>query len=236
MAIGDVADMAARIAAVLPARWFPALDEAPVLSGLLQGMGAAWSHCHALVAYGRTQARIATATGTFLDMIAADYFAHAFRRRPQESDALFSARIMASLLPERATRASILATVNTATGATATAFEPTRPEDTGAYATRTAPALGGGFGYGIVGLAYGSLSLPFQFLIDIRRGEATSGLSGIAGYGDVPDLGNMPGGYGIGATAYGSLLLAEPGTSDADIADAVRAALPAGVTAWMRIT
>ena len=74
MATGDPEDMAVRMAAVLPARWFPSLLEAPVLLGLLTGIGTAWSYCYDLLAYATGQARIATAAGVFLDIAASDFF------------------------------------------------------------------------------------------------------------------------------------------------------------------
>ena len=41
---GDAADMAARLRAALPARWFG--DVAPVLDAVLAGIGAIWAALH----------------------------------------------------------------------------------------------------------------------------------------------------------------------------------------------
>ncbi len=226
--------MAVRMAAVLPARWFPSLLEAPVLLGLLTGIGTAWSYCYDLLAYARAQARIATASGVFLDMAASDFFGLALRRRSEEADDAFRARIMGNLLQEQATRASVIAAVAAVTTATTTVFEPMRPADTSAYGGMTAPSIGGGLGYGVAGLAYGSLSRPNQFLVDVRRSATAAQLSSIIGYGDSGDTG-LPGGYGHGSIAYGTITLVEDDTSAADIAAAIAATLPAGTIAWMRV-
>ncbi len=234
MATGDAEDMAVRMAAVLPSRWFPALLEAPVLLGLLTGIGTAWSYCYELLAYARAQARIDTATGVFLDMAAADFFGLALRRRSEEADDAFRARIDANLLQEQGTRASVIAAVAAVTTATTTVFEPMRPADTKGYGSTTTPAAGGGFGYGISGLGYGSLSRPNQFLVNVTRSASAAQLSRIIGYGGDGNTG-LPGGYGHGSIAYGTIALVEDDTSTADIAAAIAATLPAGTIAWMRV-
>ena len=234
MATGDPEDMAVRMAAVLPARWFPSLLEAPVLLGLLTGIGTAWSYCYDLLAYARAQARVGTATGVFLDMAAADFFGLALRRRSEEADGAFRARIEANLLQEQGTRASVIAAVAAVTTATTTVFEPMRPADTKGYGGKISPTAGGGYGYGVSGLGYGSLSRPNQFLVDVRRSATASQLSGIIGYAGAGNTG-LPGGYGQGAIAYGTITLVEDDTSIADIAAAIAATLPAGTIAWMRV-
>lgn len=234
MATGDPEDMAVRMSAVLPSRWFPDLAEAPVLLGVLTGIGTAWSYCYNLLAYAELQARVATATGVFLDMAAADFFGLALKRRSEEADGAFRGRIEGSLLQEMGTRAAVIAAVAEVTSAATTVFEPMRPADTGGYGGSATPVIGGGFGYGVPGLAYGSLSRPFEFLVDVRRSAAAAQLSGVIGYGGVGNVA-LPGGYGCGALAYGTIALVEDDTSPADIADAIVATLPAGTIAWLRV-
>ena len=75
---GDQADMAARLRAALPGRWFG--DAAPVLDGVLAGIGAIWAAVHTQLQAAISQTRIATATGPFLDMIALDFFGRRLRQ------------------------------------------------------------------------------------------------------------------------------------------------------------
>ena len=234
MAIGDPEDMAVRMASVLPARWFPDLSNAPVLLGLLTGFGTAWSFCFNLLAYAKLQARIATATGVFLDMAAADFFGLGLKRRNEEADDAFRGRIGSCLLQEMATREAVIAAVARVTTAVTTVFEPMRPADTGGYGGMATPTVGGGFGYGVAGLAYGSLLRPFQFLVDVRRSATAAQLSGAIGYGASGDR-SLRGGYGCGAFAYATVALVEDDVRPADIEAAVAAMLPAGTIAWMRV-
>ena len=128
------------MSSVLPARWFPDLSNAPVLLGLLTGFGTAWSFCYNLLSYAKLQARIATATGVFLDMAAADFFGLALKRRNEEADDAFRGRIGSSLLQEMATRDAVIAAVARVTTAVTTVFEPMRAADTGGYGGMGAPS------------------------------------------------------------------------------------------------
>ena len=92
---GDQTDMQARLLAALPNGWFA--DEAPVLSGLLRGLGSGWAWLYSLLTYVRQQSRIATATDGWLDLIARDYGGPAWGRLTGETDTAFSARIMRNL-------------------------------------------------------------------------------------------------------------------------------------------
>jgi hypothetical protein len=155
---GSTADMVARMRAVLPFAWFPAASAAgspsaaPVLDSVLTGIGTAWSFCFGLLQYVRSQARLATITGSFLDLFAADFFGSAIRRRASEADDDFRARITASLLIPRATRAALDNTLLQLVGVSPEIFEPRRSADTGAF--------------GLAGFGYGS-DTPFQYLVKI---------------------------------------------------------------------
>ena len=78
--LGTTSDMAVRLRATLPTGWFPtsppapAATATPVLDGLLSGLGSAWSFCFGLLGTVAQQTRVATASGSFLDMMAADFF------------------------------------------------------------------------------------------------------------------------------------------------------------------
>ncbi len=224
---GDIPDMAARLKAVLPARWFgddnPApvgngVTNAPVLTAVLTGLGNAWSWLYAMLAYVRLQTRIGSATDDFLDMISKDYFGAMLPRRVNEADAAFRARILAELRRTRATRPGLIAALLALTGRTPVIFEPMRAADTGAWNIGPGWGMGGG---------YGSLGLPAQIFVTAYRPSA-------AGIVDIPGWG--AGGWRLGASGYASLGMVQGAVTDADILDAVATTLPAGVTAWTRIS
>ena len=210
---GDIPDIASRIRATLPTRWFP--DQAPILDVLLAGLAAAWSQIYALLASVRTQSRITTATGSSLDTIAQDFFAQRLLRRAVEPDDTYRQRISTALRREHATRSALQSALLALTGRPPTIFEPSRPVDTGAYS-------GPGLGYGIAG-AWGNLALPFQVFITVHRPPA-SGIATVAGYGTA------------GPLARASLAESGGTLADADIYAAITAVLPTASIAWTRIT
>ena len=170
--LGTTSDMAARLRATLPTGWFPtsppapAATASPVLDGLLSGLGSAWSFCLGLLGTVAQQTRVATASGSFLDMMAADFFGAALERHVGESDTAFRSRVCASLLSRRATRKDVTRAVLGLTGVAPFICEPTRAQDCGGYGGQSAAQAGGGLGYGVFGLCYGSSRLPFQFLVN----------------------------------------------------------------------
>ena len=171
--VGSVADMVSRIRAVMPASWFPltapdaTASATPILDGLLNGIGQAWSFCYALTTFVRQQTRIVTATGGFLDMICVDLFGSVIKRNTGEADNAFRSRIQANLLLPRATRGALSQTISTLLGETPLIFEPLRASDTGGYGGNSSPGVGGGGGYGSPALALGSALMPFQFLVAV---------------------------------------------------------------------
>ena len=192
--IGSTVDIVSRIRAVMPASWFPltapdATDSAtPVLDGLLNGIGQAWSFCYGLTVFVSQQTRIATATGGFLDMIAADLFGDVIKRNLNETDPTFRSRIQANLLLPRATRDALSQTMLTLLGETPLIFEPSRAADTGGYGGGSSPTAGGGGGYGSPGLAQGSGSMPFQFLLAVSGGAAWTRRESDASYIDANNM------------------------------------------------
>ena len=234
MATGDTNDMASRIRAVLPVSWFRVPSEentTPVLSGVLTGLGQAWEVVYTLLSYANLQTRIATATGFFLDMIAADFFAGDLVRRANEQDQVFRHRIQASIFAARATRAAVSNAVQALTGIAPIIFEPAYTHDTGGYGT---PRQGGGnMAYGTAG-GWGSLALPYQFFIQVYR-PLTQGVAQVSGYGDPANSTAMPGGYGLGAIEYASSALVGSQISDEEIAATIVETIPAATIAWMRI-
>jgi hypothetical protein len=210
---GDPADMARRMRALLPQGWFG--DVAPVLSGLLTGMGTAWSCIYALIQFVAGQARLRTATGSFLDLTSIDYFGGALPRFGDEEDSAFRLRIEHELLRPRGTRAALILAIKQLTGRAPTIFEPALTSDTGGYAI-------GGVGYGVAG-GWGNLALPFQFFVTAYRPHG-SGIALLAGYGS----GGIP--------VYADLSMEPPQIRDADIIDTVPRLLPVATIAWMWIS
>ncbi|MCQ8279850.1 hypothetical protein NFI95_15505 [Acetobacteraceae bacterium KSS8] len=184
MAVGDPGDFAQRLRALLPNGWFPAApaqgspETAPVLMAVLTAIGTGLSQAWSMLTFANAQTRISTSTGDFVDAIAADFFGPGgLDREPGETDATYIARIKASLFPIRTTRAAVLAAL-ARIGLTATIVEPRNSGDTKGRGSISAPAAGGGYGYGTPGLCYGSMLYPFQALISVDN--ASAGVQGSA--------------------------------------------------------
>ena len=160
---GDAEDMRARLRLALPDRWFA--DSAPVLDGLLTGLGTAWAGLYALLGAVRLQSRRLTATGGFLDLSAQDLFGGRLPRRFNEADDAFRARIGHALHRDRGTRAGLLDAAAQAGTGPVQVFEPAQPRDTGAYG-------GPGLAWGTAG-GWGSLAMPLECLVTIQRGTAS---------------------------------------------------------------
>jgi hypothetical protein len=231
MATGDQADMVARLRAVLPASWFPqpaasGASASPVLDAILNGAAAAAAWLHALTRNAVAQARICTATGVFLDGIAADFFGAGLQRNVAEGDPAFRARIKATLLLPQGTRAGMMEALRILTGRTPRIVEPWNTGDTGGWSQ-------GALAYGAAG-CYGSLLLPAQVFVTAYRPDG-SGIAQVAGYYGSGDP-TGPGGYGAGAIEYGSAAMIEGQVTDAAIYATVNNARAAGVTAWVAIS
>ena len=214
---GSAADLLARLKSTLPARW--CADATPVLDGLLSGLAAAWATIYAQLQQARLQARVSTATGGFLDLIATDFFGTRLRRRPGQGDAAYRDAIGRELRRERATRAGLAAVLTDLVGQPPVIFELTRPADTGAWGLCC--------GYGAAG-GWGSLSLPFQCLVTVRR--PVSG-----GIALTPPWSGPQAAWGQ-ASCWASMAMLQGQTVDSDIYAAAAGAMPAASIAWVRIT
>ena len=191
-----------------------------MLDALLHAISTLFADAYAFIRYARTQARIKTATGGFLDLIALDFF-DPLRRGPNETDASLRRRILVQLFLEKGTRYGLVRALELLTGRTPVVFEPARPADTGAYGTNT-------LGYGAAG-GYGSLLLPHQAFVTAYR-PIGQGIPGVAGYG------NPQGGYStFSRSSYASLGDVVGAVTDASIYAAIDAVMPVGTVAWTRI-
>jgi hypothetical protein len=127
---GDQPDQVSRIQSLLPP-WFPDWANAPIVSAVINGCAALLAFAYALLQYAKSQTRITTAFGAWLDLISYDYFGLRFPRASGESDASFQNRILKELLRPRDTRAAIIREINDITGFPARLIEPWSPGDTG---------------------------------------------------------------------------------------------------------
>lgn len=182
MATGDTPDFVRRLRGLMPQGWFPAPpalgqpETAPVLVGILTGLASQWSYVWSLLSYVGLQSRLATTTGSNLELTAQDYFgAGAFPRLTGETDAAYITRIMAARLPNRGTRPALTAALASLTGAAPTILEPRNATDTKGWGSTAVPAGGGGYGYGVAGgMRYGSRLRQFEAVVDVQGGTAVA--------------------------------------------------------------
>lgn len=218
MATGDRDDQLARLKGLLPP-WFG--DASRLVDSVLSAFSTIQAFLYDAIQFTKLQTRIKTATGGWLDLIAADFFGSGAARSLGQSDTSFRSVIIANLLRERGTRRALSQVVTDITGAAPQIFEPERISDTGAY---RAPNIG----YGVAG-RYGSMLLPFQTFVTAQR-PIGSGIPLIAGY-------NIPsGGYSTPSrAAYASTSMILDVVTDADIMSAIDGVKPAGTIVWVRI-
>ncbi len=217
MTTGDSADMLSRLKRVIPSRWFAYV--APLRDAVLGGLADQLAWVYSFIAFAKLQTRISTATGLFLDLIAFDYFGRHIRRRVNEIDAMFRARIKKELIRPRTTRDAMVQALTDLTGRAPIIFEPWSAADTGGYGIASA--------YGVAG-GYGNAQLQSQVFIAVYR-PGLQGVPSIGGYG------SPNGGYGVGASAYVGPSMIAGAVTDQDIYDTIEATKPTGVICWTRL-
>jgi hypothetical protein len=224
MATGDSTDMLDRVKRLIPRRWFS--YAAPYRDALLGGLADSSAFIYQLISYARSQTRLATASGIFLDLLAFDFLGRFIARRTLGDDD-FRAKIRATILQERVTRAGMINALTMLTGNTPWIFEPWNTGDTGAYSG--AGQKYGSMGYGVGQGGWGSMSLPNQFFIKPKRG-AGSGVPNVDGWG------GYQGGYGTGSIEFvNQVATFQTGVTNADINAMITYTKPTGVTAWTNI-
>lgn len=226
MSTGDSTDIVSRVKALIPNRWFRyvSLYRDAILGGLADQ--AAW--CYGLIFYARSQSRLASAYGIWLDILAYDFLGR-FLVRNNAADDTFRVVIRATILQERVTRNGMINAVTALTGNAPTVFEPWNTQDTGAYSS---PGNAGAiqcnlFGYNVGRGGYGNMQLNNQTFIKIVRGSG-SGVPGVGGYG------SSLGGYGVGAIEYVGPSSELWGITDAMIYDIINKTKPTGTTCWIQ--
>jgi len=219
MATGDSQDMLGRLKALIPPTWYG--DDNPIRDAILTGCASALSWCYSLYLYAKLQTRINTATDGWLDIAAYDFFGTNLTRPSGQSDDLFRNTIKTNLFRERGTRQSIINILEDLTGKTPLIFEPSRPQDTGAYGS---PSLG----YGMAG-GYGSVLLPYQAFVTAYRPDGV-GIPYIAGYGSTPS------GYSIPSRGeYASTTMFGVSITDDQIYQAIASVKMEGTIVWVRL-
>jgi hypothetical protein len=219
MAIGDQADIAARLYRWLPSRWFPS-GPGTLIHAVVSGLAAALASLYSITAYAALQMRIATATDGWLDLISGDYFGMRLPRIPHEADPAFSARIRREIMRERVTREAIDRILYDTTGNHPTIIEPNRTSDIGCWRQ--------GFAWGTGN--YGSSGLPFQLFVTIPR-ENPNPFPMMAGWRAW--LGAYRGPYAAYAL---SSIFPPPQQPDTAIVAAIESVRAAGITVWLQLT
>lgn len=222
--IGDQQDFVARLRSALPNSWFP--DNAPVLTAVLNGFGCAWAWLYGVIVFAGQQARLATAIGGWLDLIAEDYGGDSWARVPNESDSTFRARLAFYMRRERTTRASLIANLTQLTGRPPKIFEPAFPPDTGGLNN---PSLG----WNLCG-GWGSLTLPYQCFVTAYRPHG-GGIANLGGWSSNPPAIGL-GGWNTGALAWANLLLVQGTVTDAQIYSEIATSMPVASIAWATIS
>lgn len=157
--------------------WFPNPpsdgedEQAPVLNALLQGFGSVFAWVWGLLTGTDEQARLATMSGAFLDMFAADFFGTGMPRKQGESDDDYRTRIQEALFPSLGTRPDVETTIQYEVGQAGRVIEPRNATDCKGLGSLAAPSIGGGYGYGAPALRYGSRMVPFQLFAQLPTGD-----------------------------------------------------------------
>lgn len=230
IAVGSQQDFVRRIRAVLPTGWFPD-SGTPVLDGVLAGVANIWSSLWELLVYVARQKRIATATDINLDIIATDFLGQTLPRKPDELDAVYRARIRATIFQEMGTRKAVSDALTRLNGAPPKIFEPSNATDTGGYGA-AGSRINTGLYYNSAG-GYGSYKLPFQALIQTTLPQSVVTTSGVQGYGRKTGNPTVIGGYGVGAIEYASGVGELLSASDQEVYDAINAVKPVASIMWV---
>jgi hypothetical protein len=219
--VGDQDDITGRLKRLLPP-WFGPDGAFPAVEAFAAGAAKVLAGIYDLWAFAKLQTRIATSTGGWLELTAAD-FIDAFPRFPGESDAAYSRRIRLEIFRPRNTRRGIDRAVFDLTGDHPDIFEAWRPGDCGGYGVPSA------MGYGVAGL-YGSGGARFEVIVSTPQ---------LRNYG-IP---NRPG-YGATFIGYGGPTwgyaddndLVGSGPKIADVLAALKRVRMAGITYYLRFT
>lgn len=255
---GDKQDMISRLNRLLPASWFPDPGSRPNTDAVLEGYATQAEFIYGLTEEAARQMRIGTATGGFLDLIAADFFGTSLLRPVGQSDDNFRETILDEILAPRGTRAALRQRVQRLTGRLPWVIEPERPADIGAYGTLavapTANPSRSAYNIDADTTNYlGSLAMHSQVMVIVRR-KSNTGIPGVSGwwYVGVPlaTTGVSSGAYysltattqpgqpsyplRAGKIQWGSLSGVLDYASDEEVLAAINSVKPAATTVWVK--
>lgn len=227
MTTGSSQDIQKRVITQIPKRWF--VFGASARNAIIGGLSDLGAWCYNWITYARSQSRLTTAYGIWLDLFSYDYLG-SFLPRNGIADDAFRVLIKATILQERVTRKGMTNAITALTGNTPWIFEPWNTFDTGAYSGPKASGSPqyGSMGYGVGQGGYGNMRLPCQTFMKITRG-GPSGVPSVGGYG------SNAGGYGVGAIEYVGPTTELTGITDPIIYQMVQATKPTGTLCWVAI-
>lgn len=227
MATGDKNDILSRLQSYLPRGWFGDWSEAPVVGALLAGTASVFAVTYTLVMFIWAQTRLATSSGGWIDLWAADFFGGNLPRKPNESDASYIARIQYTIFQQRATRPAMNRVLTQLTGRAPIIFEPNRPLDTGCLGANTGVNS-------FCGVArMGSIACTYSALITAFRPLVSGGSAGAA-YCNAISISalNTP----LSQSYTGSLAAEISAATDADIIAAINATRPVATNIGVAIS
>ena len=219
MAIGDNANMLARLRGLLPKDWFG--SSAPVLNAVLTGSAAAFAYVYSFFQYAKLQTRLNTMTGAFLDLLSQDFFGFAgFQRGNGEQDATYRARIKKEMFRERQTRKGLSVALSDLTGSAPDIIEPWNPGDCGGYDYAQS------CGYDVAGF----LGDPgLKYTVFIRAYDPYGqGVPTVSGYDNI-------GGYDAGYMEYIDPAQIQGPVTAPQVYQLVDRTRAAGITAWVQV-
>lgn len=220
MISGTQEDFAQRLAALLPAGWYPNAivgdGTNPVLDSTLSATGQALSRLWTLLTYVQMQTRISSASEANLDVIAQDFLGSEIVRKVNETDDQFRTRIQQAILAPRITREALSQNIEALTGTKPTIVVPSSANDTGAWDTaQTAWDVG----------LWGSEDIPRDVFITVT----------------LPPGGGVPNamGWDVGAwdspqTVWTDDSMAVVGITEQDVYDVINRTRPVNVRVWVK--
>ncbi|MBN3811707.1 hypothetical protein [Paraburkholderia sp. Ac-20347] len=227
MATGDQNDIISRLQTYLPRGWFGDWSESPIVGAVLTGVASVFAVTYTLIMFIWAQTRLATSSGGWIDIWAADFFGGNLPRKSNESDASYIARIKVALFQQKATRPAMISVLTQLTGRAPIIFEPNRPLDSGCLGVNTGVNS-------FCGVArMGSLACPYSALITAYRPLVSGGSAGAA-YSNAIAISalNTP----LSQSYTGSLADEVSVATDDDIYAAINATRPVATNIGVAIT
>lgn len=215
--IGDFNYFFNRIYGRLPTGWFPDdPTQAPVISSIVAMIAYSASYIFARISYAENQARISTASGLFLDVIANEMLGpYNFPRRSNETDGNYRTRILTEILRTRGTRAAMVSALHDLTGYNPSIFQPVKDAQGWDNDFFDSPTM-----------LYGSYDQPYTAYIDVKLPPGT---------GITFDKSFDTGFWDDGLLAYGDNSQLQSVVGEQEVFNTIAATAPAGTTILVSI-